>query len=411
MPLFPSKIIFEIARHVEEDDFETMRNLSRVCRIFHAITLPLLFDTVIWDGTDERPWELTSQPCSGLEVYKDLYDDFRAYASSRCPDSARNDGEDDQEAIKNVFPSLVSILLHIPPIENTDSAQIKTSCQLHLYGTISPPDLVYACRPRPPQTLWEEYADKSSSSGENFDVDDGSSEDSWAPDRDITIDTLVLHRNARLLMAEYDEVEYPLHWVNFGINGSTPDGRTLDLRLLEYGDNTQETLDGCVWLFNNGVMACYAEPDAASNMLRLVKVICRVEMLRPMCATFRTQRPLPLSFSVCENLRQERRMFETLQVMLTTITANPRRLSAFCAHDEIFVIDGPGGESQEGSTSWRVGFTMGHYSELDDDRHVIPFVDTLERVEGDGGMIPRRVEVERVYFAHHHFSTAIASSV
>lgn len=60
MPLFPPEVIYEIARYINDDDFETMQNLNRVCKVVRAITLPLLYDTLIWDNTEERPWEMTS---------------------------------------------------------------------------------------------------------------------------------------------------------------------------------------------------------------------------------------------------------------------------------------------------------------------------------------------------------------
>jgi hypothetical protein len=65
IPLFPPEIIYEIARHVEGDDFDTMQNLNRVCKVVHAITLPLLYDTLIWDKTEEHPWRVVSEPSSG----------------------------------------------------------------------------------------------------------------------------------------------------------------------------------------------------------------------------------------------------------------------------------------------------------------------------------------------------------
>lgn len=67
MPLFPPEVIYEIARYIDDDDFETMQNLNRVCKVVRAITLPLLYDTLIWDNTEERPWERTSTLCTGWQ--------------------------------------------------------------------------------------------------------------------------------------------------------------------------------------------------------------------------------------------------------------------------------------------------------------------------------------------------------
>jgi hypothetical protein len=67
IPLFPPEIIYEIARHIDEDDFDSMQNLNRVCKVIHAITLPLLYDTLIWDETEEHPWTVLSKPSSGWE--------------------------------------------------------------------------------------------------------------------------------------------------------------------------------------------------------------------------------------------------------------------------------------------------------------------------------------------------------
>jgi hypothetical protein len=238
-----------------------------------------------------------------LLLHKELYKDFCEYASSQFPNGAPDDEKDNHDAVKNVFPSLISILLYPPPIKNAYSKSVQATCQLHLYGTISPSDLVYACRPCPPRTAREEYDGAKSITSEDFEANDSSSVYSLAPPLDLKIDTLVLHRKACLLMAEKDKADYPSRSVIFGCGDSASDGRTLDLRLLEHDDNTQATLDGCVWLFNHGVTGCHPKSSTASSMLRCVEVLCHEELLPPMYATVSRRRSCPLTQHVLSHRR------------------------------------------------------------------------------------------------------------
>lgn len=234
-------------------------------------------------------------------LHKELYKDFCEYAS--LPNSAADDEKDNHDAIKNVFPSLISILLYSPPIKNGCSESLQATCQLHLYGTILPSDLVYACRPCPPRTAWEEHDEARSITSEDSEADDSPSVDSLAPPLDVTIDTLVLHRKSCLLMNQNDKADYSLRSVIFGSGYPVRDGRTLDLRLLEFDESTQGTLDGCAWLFNHGVTNCHAGSDRASNMLRFVKVLCHEELLPPMYATVSRRRACSLTQHVLSHRR------------------------------------------------------------------------------------------------------------
>lgn len=236
-------------------------------------------------------------------LHIELYKGFCEYASSQFPNSAPDDEKDNHDAVKNVVPSLISILLYTPPIKNAYSQSVQATCQLHLYGTILASSLVYACRSCPPRTAWGEYDEVRSITTANSEADDSSSIDSLAPPLDVTVDTLILHRKACLLMAENDKADYPSRSVIFGCGDSASDGRTLDLRLLEHDDDTQATLDGCVWLFNHGVTGGHPKSSTASNMMRCVEVLCHEDLLPPMYVTVGRLRSCSLTQHVLSHRR------------------------------------------------------------------------------------------------------------
>lgn len=221
-------------------------------------------------------------------MHKELHEDFCAYASSRFPEGYPDGGEDNHDAITNVFPSLISVLLYTPPIETEDSGTRASTCQLHLYGEISPSALVSACR-------WTRGDTASASASEDLQVNDASSEGTGELDRNITIDMLILHQHARLLMAKDADVHYASQSVKFGCGGP---GSGLDLRLLRHTDNTQETLDGCVWLINKGVTSCDPEVDTDASMSRGINVLCHPEMVRLMAETVSQEQPRSHIFAI-----------------------------------------------------------------------------------------------------------------
>jgi hypothetical protein len=52
MPMFPSNVVYKIASYLQTEDLATIASLSRVCRIVHQVTLPLLYDTLVLDDTE-----------------------------------------------------------------------------------------------------------------------------------------------------------------------------------------------------------------------------------------------------------------------------------------------------------------------------------------------------------------------
>lgn len=70
---------------------------------------------------------------------------------------------------------------------------------------------------------------------------------------------------------------------------------------------------------------------------------------------FRTQRPVPVCFSLCENVVASGRIQESLSVMLSAIVTIPNRMCAFRPDDEIYMMVGVTDETQEGLPTWRAG--------------------------------------------------------
>jgi hypothetical protein len=133
--------------------------------------------------------------------------------------------------------------------------------------------------------VWTKSNDDRFSSSQDTDATERTDEDLEEPDLVTTITNLVLHRHARLRSDGTHDVDYPSHSVHFESAGPIRGGPQLDIRLLNHQDDTQETLNGCVWLFNKGVTNCDPEPDTETSMSRAVNVFCHEEMVRPMAET------------------------------------------------------------------------------------------------------------------------------
>lgn len=256
-------------------------------------------------------------------------------------------------------PQLALVVIHGTPMEGriviaTREITMAAACQLHIYGSISPSDVVYACR-YPPLLYSPDESD--------VDSDCSVASVAWSADDsvDVDVDLLVLHKNARLIM---ENCVYP---TSVDVSFETS-GRILDLRSLGVTEFMRETLNGSMWLLNEGETGC-ERSEENDMMSKTAKILCSWVMVQPVVETLRMpevsdvsnhiwlcvkQRLPTLSFEMCLDAQyacvvpqmQTTRydgIYETWRALskFTITTSESRQRPAFGAG--CFSIDGTGG--------------------------------------------------------------------
>lgn len=308
MPLFPPGIIFEIAAHVQKDaDLATLNSINRLCKMAHQVTLPLLYESFVLGDRKGLPWqEILSSASDGwkhtrwvpsgpktsdsewwltlpmiyrfLLVHENLFTDIHEFASSHPSNASQTD-----PSLDFVFPRLVLGLVLRHPLNDimVDGQTRETPAtplyQLHIYGSISSPKLVYACR-FPPLRSYRDESDHDSDCASDGSHPEADSTDDENVD-DIDINLVVLHNHARLI--KEDRMIFPCLDVDvyFEIYG-----RTLDLRLLATNENLQDTLEGCMWLLNEGNTSCESV-EKEDVMSKNTRVLCPWDMIQRVADT------------------------------------------------------------------------------------------------------------------------------
>jgi hypothetical protein len=217
-----------------------------------------------------------------LILHADLFKDFQQHVSEHQSNDDNTNKIDGLLMIK--FPRLVCVLVHNRKItvrEDDSGEPIAMTAELHIYGSVTPPELVFACRYRHPYIFCDESSDESECSGDDDSQngDDTSSYSETVTECDIDINLLVLHKNAGFNMDGQDQYVYPSVGVCFETYG-----RTLDLRLLAQSDTLQDTLAGTVWLLNDGRTSCEGCEEEFTMQGR-TRVLCSSDLIQPVVKT------------------------------------------------------------------------------------------------------------------------------
>jgi hypothetical protein len=218
-----------------------------------------------------------------LILHADLFKDFQQHVSEHQSNDDNTNKIDGLLMIK--FPRLVCVLVHTRKItvrEDDSGEPIAMTAELHIYGSVTPPELVFACRYRHPYIFCDESSDESEYSGNDDSRygDDTSSYSETVTECDIDINLLVLHKNASFKMDGQDQFVYPSVGVWFEAYG-----RTLDLRLLAKSNTfLQETLAGTAWLLNEGRTSC-ERCEGEPAMHETTRVLSSSEMIQPVVKT------------------------------------------------------------------------------------------------------------------------------
>lgn len=187
-----------------------------------------------------------------------------------------------------MFPSLVSILLQdrpwYPEYFEVRLRSHQTEDHLHLFGTISAPDLLRVCKTR--KDLGQQIKERDEALGLTMGPDGEGIVGPYDDDDRETlmqftdwIRTITLHRNAKLVMPKDPVQEYIQP---YGVELSVREGRrrvVLDIVKLEVDDDTRETLDACSWLLQSDQ---WEAPELERSP---VTVQCSWDMLRPLLQT------------------------------------------------------------------------------------------------------------------------------
>jgi hypothetical protein len=213
--------------------------------------------------------------CRVLLLDEQTFQGFQTYIRAHPANAGQTD-----PSIEFIFPRLVLVVIHGSPEEGriitaTREITMAAACQLHIYGSISPSDLIHACR-FPPLLSSPDESDTDS----NYTMESVA----WSADDsiDIDVDLIVLHKNARLLVEDCEVDVYP--WPTSVDISFKTSGRTLDLRLLDGGEYLQETLDLCMWLLSEGETGCERDEktDIMSNSAR---ILCPWNLIQPVVET------------------------------------------------------------------------------------------------------------------------------
>jgi hypothetical protein len=63
MPLLPPELIHEIARYCKWTfAWRALANLNQTCRLIREITLPTLYETLVWEDKGKEPWNEVKSP-------------------------------------------------------------------------------------------------------------------------------------------------------------------------------------------------------------------------------------------------------------------------------------------------------------------------------------------------------------
>lgn len=218
-----------------------------------------------------------------------LFDDLQRYAQ-HPGDTLPLDSFDE------LFPQLAFIKLTGHPECSDD--YWETDFRLHLYGSITPIDLVRKTVSRPPRRPevgeWAEWQDFL----RNYDKtrDDEAADGTASIPKDNYIGMsyseehhvdffrgLTLHKHGRLTTSHGFPLSAMAEPLNneWAIWSGAPFTPKLDIRHLRRDDPAvDETLEGCIWLFQQD--KCHRSPSSAA------KVICRLEVVRSLLQTVRS---------------------------------------------------------------------------------------------------------------------------
>jgi hypothetical protein len=194
------------------------------------------------------------------------------------------------DAFPRIFPKLVFIILVGDPDlwgEDDYEKEMSVAYRIHVYGEITPMDLVVASSTRkrlPPRwsrpTVWQEFLD-------NWDGEEMPEPEIWIS-WSHHIYSMTLHKNARFVTNDLHSLESlqhkesdtePFEWAfilpNINSYKNTP---KLDVsHLTKDTVGIQETLQGCVWLLQTNSLSIDHALGAA--------VTCRAEMILPLLYT------------------------------------------------------------------------------------------------------------------------------
>jgi hypothetical protein len=226
---------------------------------------------------------------------KCLFTEFQDYAK-RPGDTLPLDSFD------HLFPRLVFIMLtqyeqYTGGGDSDLEGTWETQFHMHLYGTITPIELVRCSVSHPLSrdfdcAKWATFLEQwdADNEGRDLEVGHGEAPEDTEPNFDYEdqLRSLTLHRHARLITSE----EFPLESLARSIKGGwlilpwreNEEEETilfaprLDIRYLEEGPLLNESLQGCVWL-------CQEQHSECEKNHTVAEVDCRLGALLPLLET------------------------------------------------------------------------------------------------------------------------------
>jgi hypothetical protein len=233
-----------------------------------------------------------------------------------------NEGKDHilpLDAFPRLFPKLVFIILVDDPedMSDGDGEEFCNNDHIHLYGGISPMELVVASCTRRPWIPVQRSDGKGSA--------EGTGEDPVAYSR--SIHGITIYKDARFLTNDQYLIEFlqrkktrtnPFDW-SFSVIGPNDyeNSPKLDVtRLSKDNDGWEETLQGCIWLSQTNIMMAVSTDEYFPGLA----VACRSDMVLPLVQTvssallrihfqakydlfqFVTQKPSEFFFTVTDEL-------------------------------------------------------------------------------------------------------------
>ncbi|KAJ9117378.1 hypothetical protein QFC24_006472 [Naganishia onofrii] len=229
--------------------FRTLANLNQTCLLLRDVTLPVLYETVFYtEWTFGKAWQRTKEQNKGWKHVKEEIDAIRFEGGLK----------------------------------------FKIDFSLHLYGPITPSDLVEASKWRlPPTSDPVRWRCEKRRQLQVFDPGmTGIMGYDWEPDMDYEclLHQMSLHRNAKLITDERCPREALLICPDFAEDGCwkvtnwvSKVPPALDIRHLQQDESLATTLQGCAWLIHG-----------EGGLWTKARVTCKAEVLESLVTTYHT---------------------------------------------------------------------------------------------------------------------------
>ncbi|KAJ9093846.1 hypothetical protein QFC21_006217 [Naganishia friedmannii] len=314
MPLLPPELINEVALHLRSTfQWRALANVNETCRVVREVTLPVLYETVVWEKDEdpvEAPWRQTKQK-PGWKYTKYLFLHENSFDALQRYENSESGLPLPLDAFPRLFPQLIFIMLVADPFYISRSPledDVAINFRVHLYGEITPMDMVVRSCTRtanpPPrwkvpwQTVLDHWDRKPESQADQLIT--------WYYHR---AQMIALHKHARYITNDIYPLEFlqhkksrtdPFEWEFEAQDEHGYDiSPKLDLRLLNKEDQAwDETLQGVIWLLQtNSLMAGVLDDHRPG-----AEVDCRSEMVMPLVQTYATQKPSEFFLTVVDDI-------------------------------------------------------------------------------------------------------------